>query len=96
MPTAHIYSIHKKSSPASAANASFAGSFPSVAKTLNPNHNALKKAATPFWPTFSPGNVEMLFNVTESGGAVVHTFTTDKGLLERCAFWEGLAPFTPQ
>lgn len=84
--------------PASAANASFAGSFPALAKTLNPNFNVLQKSITPFWPTYASerGGVEMLFNVTESGGAVVHTIKTDAGLLERCAFWESLAPFTPQ
>ena len=43
-----------------------------------------------------PGGVEMLFNVTEGGEAVVHTFRTDAGLLERCGFWESMAPFTPQ
>lgn len=84
--------------PASAANASFAGSFPALAKTLNPNFNVLQKSVTPFWPTYASerGGVEMLFNVTEGGEAVVHTFKTDAGLLERCVFWESLAPFTPQ
>ncbi|KAI5117710.1 hypothetical protein M0805_003199 [Coniferiporia weirii] len=77
--------------------ASFAGSFLSVVKSLNPNFNPLSpESITPAWATYATGDTEMLFNVTESGEAEVKTFATDKGLLERCEFWRSVAEATPQ
>ncbi|KAI5119060.1 hypothetical protein M0805_001519 [Coniferiporia weirii] len=77
--------------------ASFAGSFLSVVKSLNPNFNALfPESITPAWAEYASGDTEMLFNVTESGKAEAHTFTTDKALLERCEFWKSVAEITPQ
>lgn len=77
-------------------DASFAGSFLSIVKTLNPNHNAVNTSVTPFWNTFAPDNTEMRFNITEGGVANVTTFQTSSGLLERCAFWRSVSEFTPQ
>ncbi|KAI5117712.1 hypothetical protein M0805_003201 [Coniferiporia weirii] len=76
--------------------ASFAGSFFSVVKSLNPNFNPLPESVTPSWTTYSDGDTEMLFNVTESGEARVTAFATNKGLLERCDFWKSVAEITPQ
>ncbi|KAI5117711.1 hypothetical protein M0805_003200 [Coniferiporia weirii] len=77
--------------------ASFAGSFLSVVKSLSPDFNPLfSESVTPVWPTYSAGDAEMLFNVTESGEAQVQIFSTDNALLERCKFWASVAEFTPQ
>ena len=75
---------------------SFAGSFMSVVKSLTPNNNPQKDSITPFWQTYAPGNTEMVFNITEAGDAIVEPVATDSSLLDRCAFWQSIAPLTSQ
>ncbi len=56
----------------------------SVALSLDPNVRSNKTVITPFWDSWDY-MTEMMFNKTESELPVVKPFTTDKGLLERCA-----------
>ena len=79
-----------------ALEASFAGSFLSFVKSLTPNNNPQKDSITPFWQTYAPGNTEMVFNLTDTGDAVVDPVATDSSLLERCAFWQSIGPSTAQ
>ncbi|EIW84339.1 alpha beta-hydrolase [Coniophora puteana RWD-64-598 SS2] len=74
----------------------FAQSFMSVAMYGNVNQKYDPTNITPYWEEYSAGNFEMLFNETESGAPLVAPFTTDPGLIERCAFWRGVTANTAQ
>ncbi|KAL5483591.1 hypothetical protein ACEPAI_8823 [Sanghuangporus weigelae] len=77
-------------------SASFAGSFMAFVKFGDPNMHPVADDITPTWSVFNSGNTEMLFNRTEDFQADVRPFTTDSGLLQRCSFWESVAPSIPQ
>lgn len=83
-------------------DAAFAGSFLSVAKTLSPNRNPLPEAASampPRWRSYAnpkEPKLEMVFNFTQAGEPAVFARQTNEALLERCAFWENMAPFVGQ
>lgn len=62
----------------------FSQSFLSVVRSMDPN-DKFYTDLKPEWSVWQNGTTEMLFNVTSTGGAVVHTTTTDPALLERCA-----------
>ena len=62
----------------------FSQSFLSVVRSMDPN-DKFYTDLKPEWSVWQNGTTEMLFNVTSTGGAVVHTTKTDPALLERCA-----------
>jgi hypothetical protein len=66
-------------------DASFAGAFTGFAKFGDPNVHPVSQIITPRWNTFKPHNSEMLFNRTASNQPDIRQFTTDPGLLSRCA-----------
>ncbi|THV05588.1 alpha/beta-hydrolase [Dendrothele bispora CBS 962.96] len=75
----------------------FSQAFLAFAINLDPNDKLDSGNITPQWSTFSVNNTEMLFNRTEdSSAAVIHTFSTDQDLLDRCSFWEGVGELTGQ
>lgn len=51
---------------------------------LNESEKLDPSSITPQWPQWNEGQTEMLFNLTASSMPVVHTITTDRGLLKRC------------
>jgi len=65
----------------------FSQAFLAFAISLDPNNKFDPTNITPQWNKFSVNNTEMLFNRTEDSSApVIHTFTTDQNLLERCKY----------
>ncbi|THV05587.1 alpha/beta-hydrolase [Dendrothele bispora CBS 962.96] len=75
----------------------FSQAFLAFAISLDPNNKLEFGNITPQWNTFSMNDTEMLFNRTEdSSAAVIHTFSTDQDLLDRCSFWEGVGELTGQ
>lgn len=66
-------------------SASFAGSFLGLVKFEDPNKHPAAVDITPPWKTFNQGHTEMLFNRTEDFQPDIRPFTTDPGLLKRCA-----------
>ncbi|KAK7461933.1 hypothetical protein VKT23_008364 [Stygiomarasmius scandens] len=75
----------------------FSQAFLAFAISLDPNNKPEPTNITPQWNKFSMNNTEMLFNRTEDSSApVIHTFTTDQNLLERCNFWESVGELTEQ
>ncbi|VDC00398.1 unnamed protein product [Peniophora sp. CBMAI 1063] len=68
--------------------------FIGAATDLDPN----SLAATPDWPRYTEdAHVEMLFNRTQDGlQSNMEAFPTNHALLERCAFWQGIADMTAQ
>ncbi|KII87402.1 hypothetical protein PLICRDRAFT_177155 [Plicaturopsis crispa FD-325 SS-3] len=76
---------------------SFSGSFDSFSVASDPNIKVDSENLTPAWGTWTDASpTEMLFNATANGDPDIHTFTTDRALLERCAFWASVANQTAQ
>lgn len=78
-------------------NPAFVASFSQVFSDFQVFADVNKKVSsenlTPFWPQWTDGHTEMLFNRTaDSSGPDLHTVTTDPALLARCEFWRSLAP----
>jgi len=78
-------------------NPAFIASFSQVFSDFQVSADVNKKVSsenlTPFWPKWTDGHTEMVFNRTaDSSGPDLHTTTTDPALLDRCAFWKALAP----
>jgi acetylcholinesterase len=63
----------------------FQQAFLSTAISLDPNDHFDPTNITPYWPSWLQGHAEMLFNKTDDDKPVVQTFTTDPGLVGRCA-----------
>ncbi|KAI0685456.1 cephalosporin esterase [Cytidiella melzeri] len=72
-------------------DASFAGAFTAFAKFGDVNRHPVPQVITPQWDMFRGRNTEMLFNRTEDYKPDIRAFSTDPGLLERCAFWKSVA-----
>ena len=65
----------------------FSGGFLNFVQNLDPNVKSSGPNITPRWNTWSSQqHNEMLFNVTAAGAAEIHTFETNAGLLQRCAY----------
>jgi len=71
----------------------FQGAFFSFIVSLDPNHK-IYPTITPAWDVYSEGKMEMIFNQTVNDIPNVHPITTNDGLIERCSFWDSVAPFT--
>jgi len=70
----------------------FQQAFLSTAIFLDTNDHFDPTDITPYWPSWSQGHTEMLFNKTDNDEPLVQTFRTDPGVLARCALWHNLAP----
>lgn len=64
--------------------ASFAGSFLGFTKWGSPNYHPVSADVTPHWDFYESGSTEMLFNMTATNETIIHTITTDAGLVKRC------------
>ncbi|KIY42949.1 hypothetical protein FISHEDRAFT_79009 [Fistulina hepatica ATCC 64428] len=68
----------------SAFDTAFVSSFFNFALANNPNMRIDVPSIIPFWPTWSNGSQEMLFNCTEDFLPDIHAFQTADIQLERC------------
>jgi len=83
-----FFSFHSFGSPTfnnTAFMKAFQQAFLSTAISLDPNDHFDPTNITPHWPSWLQGHAEMLFNKTDDDKPVVQTFTTDPGLVGRCA-----------
>ncbi|KAK0441071.1 Alpha/Beta hydrolase protein [Armillaria borealis] len=72
----------------------FAESFLAFVATFDPNQT-FEPTVLPDWNVYSfqqGHQAEMRFNKTEAGDATIYLFTTPEDLLDRCSFWESVAP----
>lgn len=82
---------------------SFSESFLSFVVSQEPNIKISAPGGnniTPRWPKFAGeerfAGQEMVFNRTVAGEPDIRAVGTDKGLAERCRFWESVGAFTGQ
>ncbi|KAL1742073.1 Alpha/Beta hydrolase protein [Schizophyllum fasciatum] len=77
-------------------DAAFASAFTNFALAKDPNVKVAEDV-TPAWaPWGDDALFEMVFNKTEEGFPDVRQSSTDKQLVERCSFWESIAPSVGQ
>ncbi|KAL1742074.1 Alpha/Beta hydrolase protein [Schizophyllum fasciatum] len=77
-------------------DSAFASTFTDFALAKDPNVKVAEDV-TPAWaPWSADAPFEMVFNKTEDGVPDVRAASTDKRLLERCDFWQSIAPSVGQ
>ncbi|KAJ3970091.1 alpha beta-hydrolase [Lentinula raphanica] len=74
----------------------FSGAFMAFIVSQNPNDKLNETIATPAWAPYSINRTEMVFNKTGDDEVDIHAKSTEDELLERCRFWESIAPDTRQ
>ncbi|THV05590.1 alpha/beta-hydrolase [Dendrothele bispora CBS 962.96] len=76
--------------------AAFSQSFISFVISLDPNAKFDSTNVTPQWRKFREGQEKMVFNRTENEKVDIRLMSDDRGLVERCRFWESVGAFTGQ
>ncbi|KAI0094264.1 cephalosporin esterase [Irpex rosettiformis] len=77
-------------------DASFPGAIMGFVKFGNPNRHPVPDIITPPWATYHVNHTEMLFNRTEDFQPDIRPISTDRALMERCAFWRSVSGHTAQ